>query len=244
MKSTLNEKLFTIIDPDIKSKNTILDFGCGQGELLHSIREKHPDTRLIGIDSDKNSIYHAKSRFDNIDFRCYKFKNILDFENETIDIILSVDTLECVEDKEVLQNEIYRILKPTGKVLFAHWDWDTQVYNSSNVDSMRKLVHAFTDWKQNWMDTNDGTMGRKLWGYFNGTNKFKGTIDIFNLIETEFVKGKYGFDRLHDLYEIAGTGIVDRTELDLIIFEMNQLYATNQYMYSLNSYIYYGKKVM
>ena len=243
MKNYLIQKILEIIELNKNTKYKILDFGCGQGHLLNEIRKINKSSELIGIDSSEKSIKIAKDNFKNIDFHQFKFINHFDFNDENFDLILSVDTLECIIDKNALLNELFRILKPDGKVLFAHWDWDTQVYNSKNKNIIRNIVHQFADWEQGWMDTCDGMMGRKLWGYFQHSKKFNGKIEIFNLIETDFIEGQYGFDRLKDINSLVKKGKINQNDYDNIIKEMTNLYSENQYFYSLNSYIYFGEKI-
>ena len=54
------------------------------------------------------------------------------------------------------------MLAPGGHFLLGHTDLDTIVFNSSDLDLTRRLVHAFADTQEEWMDSADGTIGRKL----------------------------------------------------------------------------------
>ena len=125
--------------------------------------------------------------------------------------------------------------------IFAHWDWDTQVYNSEHKEIIRKFVAEFSDWKQDWMDASDGQMGRRLWGLFESSGMFTGVIECFTLLETHYEEGQYGFDRLQDLASLVETGRIDKTEHDTVRREMQTLAESREYFYSVNSYIYLGK---
>ena len=54
------------------------------------------------------------------------------------------------------------MLVPGGHFLLCHTDLDTVVFNSADLDLTRALVHAFADTQEEWMDSADGTIGRKL----------------------------------------------------------------------------------
>jgi hypothetical protein len=149
---------------------------------------------------------------------------------------------ECILDKESLISETHRILKPNGKTIFAHWDWDTQVFNSAHKDIIRKFVTRFSDWQQSWMDSSDGLIGRKLWGEFQSGGKFHGYMDSFGLLETEYKPGNYGYDRLHDLSDLVEKGEIKNSEYDLILCEMESLNISKKYFYSVTSFIYCGTK--
>ena len=58
--------------------------------------------------------------------------------------------------------EVARVLAPGGHFLLGHTDLDTIVFSSSELDLTRRLVHAFADTQEEWMDSADGTIGRKL----------------------------------------------------------------------------------
>jgi ubiquinone/menaquinone biosynthesis C-methylase UbiE len=214
------------------------------GGLLESLSKVVSKTsKLIGVDAIYDVVEHAKIRLPKVDFHQDRFIKLLDFPDASLDIVISVDTFECIINKESLVTEIHRVLKPNGKVIFAHWDWDTQVYNSIHKDIIREFVAKFSDWQQPWMDSSDGLMGRKLWGQFQGKGKFQGYMNSFSLLETEYKAGKYGYDRLHDLAGLVEKGEIDIKEYNSILHEMKSLNTSKQYFYSVTSFIYCGTKI-
>jgi SAM-dependent methyltransferase len=243
MKDALFEKILSLLDLESGKRYDILDLGCGSGDLLGRISDTvAPESTLVGIDALEKSIGHARESCPSIDFRHEKFVDSLSFPDSSFDIVVSVDTLECIPNKSALLAEVARILRPTGNVLFSHWDWDTQVYNSEHKESIRKFVAAFSDWKQGWMDASDGQMGRRLWGLFEGNGMFTGIVEAFTLLETKYEEGQYGFGRLRDLAALVKAGRIDESEYDTVCREMGTLAKSKQYFYSVNSYIYLGKK--
>ena len=242
MKKALYEKIVSLLDLDSTKSYNILDVGCGWGDFLGS----PPDTidsksKLVGIDEMEHSINEAIESYPGIEFRHKKFIDSLCFDDNYFDIVVSIDTLECIPNKTALLDKVFRILKPDGKVLFSHWDWDTQAYNSAHKACIRKFIAKFSDWQQDWMETCDGQMGRRLWGLFESGGKYTGTIDCFTLLETEYLKGRYGFDRLQDLAGLVETGSIEIAEYEMICREMQNLADRRQYFYSVNSYIYAGQ---
>ncbi len=244
MKETLFKKIVSILNLEPEKSYDFLDIGCGKGHLLGRISEiAAPESNLCGIDAMKKAIDKAQKSYPHVDFQQDKFIDSFSFSDNSFDIIMCIDTLECIPNKSLFLTEVARMLRPTGKILFAHWDWDTQVYNSKHKESIRKFVTAFSDWQQGWMDACDGQMGRKLWSVLEGSGLFTGVIDSFTLLETKFEKGQYGFNILEDLTGLAENGTIDETELKTVCTEMKDLSQRNQYFYSLNSYIYTGSKI-
>ena len=199
-------------------------------------------SKLFGVDANERFTSEANNRYPSINFACERFDGRLDLPDTSFDMIVTIDVLECICDKEALLGEFHRILKPHGKVLAAHWDWDTMAYSAKCKDVARKAVSAFSDWKQPWMDNCDGQMGRKLWGLFEGSRKFRGKPDSFNLIETTYETGKYGFDRMQDIAKLAGKGRISREEYEKLHSELIENNAKGQYFFCLTSFIYDAEK--
>jgi len=244
MKSELFSRIVDKLRLKSESEYNVLDIGCGSGGLLKLLQKSvHEKSLLIGTNSSEKE--HAKTQINKggIDFIQSKFTNRLEFQDEYFDIILSVDALECISDKKAMVKEISRVLKPKGQLVTAHWDWDTQVYHSSQKNLVRKIIHKFSDWEQDWMDNSDGQMGRKLWSIFEGSKLFKGEMEIFNIIETEFTKGNYGYMTMSYLQNFMSEDENLNSEVKSIYDEMELLNKKNEYFYSLNSYIYQGRKV-
>ena len=244
MKKPLFEYVLSQLHLSQHGVYAILDFGCGMGDLLGLVSKTvNAKSKLLGIDAAEQAVNAANDRYPNINFVCQKFDGNLDLPDASFDIIVTIDVIECIGDKRALINEFHRVLKPRGKVLAAHWDWDTMVYRSDNKEIARKAIVAFSDWKQPWMDNCDGQMGRKLWGLFEGSKKFQGRPDSFNLIETTYEKGKYGFDRMQDIAKIADKSRISKEEYEKLHSELIENSAKGQYFHSMTSFIYYGEKV-
>jgi SAM-dependent methyltransferase len=243
MKAPLFEKILSILDLKPGTNHDILDVGCGSGDLLARISVTVSDeSTLIGMDAMKNPVDEARALYPSIDFRHEKFIDSFGFPDASFDMVISVDTLECIPNKVAFVAETARILRPEGRILLAHWDWDTQVYNSEHKEIIRRFVAAFSDWQQGWMDACDGQMGRRLWGLFQGSGMFTGKMESFTLLETKYEKGRYGYDRLQDLGSLVKQGKLDGSQYDLILHEMATLNERSEYFYSVNSYIYFGTR--
>ncbi len=221
----------------------VLDFGCGKGELLGRLSETmHDGSRLVGVDAMERAIVQARDDFPTVEFICDKFVDRLCFNDSSFDAVVTIDAIECVPDKAALLKEIHRILKPRGKIVAMHWDWDTQTYNIQSKELARRAVQAFSDWKQPWMEDADGQMGRKLWGLFEGSNLFRGRSDTYCLVETEYCPGKYGFDRARDLSGLVERGGFDSVDYESFCKELSDSSAKGQYHYTVTSFIYCGTR--
>lgn len=238
------EKAVSLLDLQADDKPRVLDIGCGTGEFLGYLSHAAGDSsEFVGIDAMERSIAQAKKDYPDIEFIRYEFHDQLPFPDGRFDAVVTIDAVECIKDKDALVGEIHRVLRPHGKVLAMHWDWDTQTYSVKNKNLARQAVWAFSDWKQPWMDECDGQMGRKLWGLFEGSKKFHGRPDTFSLLETTYEPGKYGFDRMRDLAMLVEQGELDRRDYEALRQALSECNANGQYFYSVTSFIYFGEKI-
>jgi SAM-dependent methyltransferase len=97
---------------------TVLDIASGEGygsALLGSVAR-----RVVGIDIDEHSVAHAKSKYkyDNLSFirgDC----TAIPLTSDSIDLVVSFETLEHIIDHKTFFNEISRILKPGGVLVIS-----------------------------------------------------------------------------------------------------------------------------
>jgi SAM-dependent methyltransferase len=67
---------------------SVLDIGCGQGQVLEYLSEHLPHANLVGIDSSKEAIEHANQLKIDANFICAEIENpVLDISGETYDVI-------------------------------------------------------------------------------------------------------------------------------------------------------------
>ncbi|WP_455675706.1 methyltransferase domain-containing protein [Pradoshia sp.] len=224
--------------------SAVLDIGCGYGHQLIQMGElARSDVKLVGLDKMETCIAHANDSTKG-DHR-YTFKTAdlsqpLPFDDHTFDLVFSKDVLECIVDKASLLQELHRVLKPGGQIVMAHYDFDTQVFDGNNKALVRKMVQAYSDWEQAWMDDSDGWIGRRLWKYINSTGLFSGSMDSFVLIETTYKPGDFGYNRVQDFQDMIKKGFISESDYLTFKHEMEELAKEDQYLFSINSYVYSG----
>lgn len=223
-----------------------LDLGCGRGEDLILVASKQPSSalQLIGLDSSKKSIVAAKeqrTRDPRIEFLVHDVASGLPFESNAVDVVYSNNLLECLPDRDAFVREIVRVLKPEGWVVMAHWDWDSQVFDSTDKVLARRLVSLFSDWQQPWMNHSDGWMGRRLWGIFEPTGLFEGTIQVRALINTSYTPPLYGHARAQDFGALVQQELASQQEYNRFLKEQEDLNAQGKYFYSITSFAYVGR---
>jgi SAM-dependent methyltransferase len=189
-----------------------VDLGCGDGSDVRRLaaRQTTAGLRIVGIDGNREVIEEAQRHTGDdprLEFRSYSLGRTLPFDDASVDVAYSNNLIECLPDVSSFISELTRVLRPGGLVVMAHWDWDSQMFDGGDKNRNRRLVHAFCDWQQDWMEHADGWMGRRLWSTFNSTARFDGLIHTRVLTNSVFSPGHFGFARAQDMRELVKRGL-------------------------------------
>jgi len=225
---------------------SILDLGCGLGRDLIEISKIAPNLeKYVGIDSREEAINEARkfeSQNKKLNFIKADISEKIPLQSETFDIIYSTNMLECIKDKTKFLKEVYRVLKPNGQVVFAHFDWDSQIVNGNNKSLVKKIIDTYNNWQQKWMADIDPWIGRRLWGLFNSMGLWNGNIYTYVLVNTDFKEGLDGYNRIHSFKHLVINGLVKESEYEDFLKDIQELVNKGAYFYSITMYIYIGKK--
>lgn len=211
------------------SFSSVLDLGCGSGSDLIRIasKQKEDKGRFYGIDRIEGSVLQARSKTTDprVHFESHDFSQSIPFEDESFDLVYSINATECIVEKQKHLDEIFRVLSHDGTVILAHYDWDTQILNAKNKALTRKVLNAFSDWKQDWMQSSDGWM------------------ECFTFCETEYNESSFAHSILPGFSEMAKKGLIRQDEYELFEAELKESILNKEYFYSLSIYYYIGKKI-
>lgn len=108
---------------DLVQGKNVLDAACGEGYGSRILAEKAQS--VIGLDISAGTVERANKSYasecNNLKYVCGSIDNIEMVENNSIDVVISFETIEHVD--EVVQNkfmkEIKRVLKPDGILIMS-----------------------------------------------------------------------------------------------------------------------------
>ena len=109
---------------EIKKGDTILDLGCGAGvDVLVASLLVGENGKVFGVDITPKMVevatIHAKEiNANNVNILQSGFDSVT-LEDETVDVVISNGAINLTSCKESVFAEIYRVLKPNGKIFFA-----------------------------------------------------------------------------------------------------------------------------
>ena len=141
----------------------VADLGCGDGRTLAALRERlGPEVELVGVERREPELDPALADDPKLITAVADLNKHLPFEDSSFGGAVCHNTLEALLSTDAFLAEVARVLAPGGHFLLSHTDKDTIVFNSTELDLTRRLVHAYADTQEQWMDAADGTIGRKL----------------------------------------------------------------------------------
>jgi len=113
--------------PHIKPHFTIVDLGCGPGTITRGFCAFVPHGSVIGIDASPAVIEQARSlapasEYPNLSFRVGDITERLPFEDESVDVVYTHQTLLHLPRPIPVLEEARRILKPGGLLAMREWD--------------------------------------------------------------------------------------------------------------------------
>ncbi|HEY9207389.1 MAG TPA: methyltransferase domain-containing protein [Candidatus Methanoperedens sp.] len=141
--SILVEKL------EVKPGDTILDVGCGTGRLTLQVAGiTGPGGMVIGIDPSVQRIEVARRKVGNLPLFNVRFEigngnDLSRFENNSFDIVYLNIVLHWIREKEDALAQIYRILKPGGRLGITTGNRDKPYTMKSIMDEvLRRPLYA------------------------------------------------------------------------------------------------------
>jgi arsenite methyltransferase len=124
----------------------ILDAGCGPGfYVAETLDRVGPSGSVAGVDASAAMLAVAARRCEgrgNVEFHEGDV-TALPVDDAGFDRVLSVQVLEYVADIPAALGELFRVLRPGGRVLIWDVDWATVSWRSRDPQRMERVLAAW-----------------------------------------------------------------------------------------------------
>ena len=129
----------------IHEDNSVLDIGCGTGELLAHVKGKEK----TGIDFSEAMIIEAKKQFPELDLRVMNASDIT--LNRTYDVIIISNLVGYLEDVEAVLNEVKKVCHSQSKIIVSYYNkvWEPLLKLGERLGLKTKTP------EQNWLTQQD-----------------------------------------------------------------------------------------
>lgn len=160
--------------PSVKDLR-VLEVGCGVGDFAIYLSRQGADVTAVDFSSQAIELATEKARVQNyqVDFRVADAQ-ALPLENNSFDLIVSCECLEHVPTPQLALNEMYRVLKPSGKLILTTENYSNAIllywlvcwlrkepFNSG--ERIQPIEHLFLFWRVKGMFKRAGfQIGRLL----------------------------------------------------------------------------------
>lgn len=105
----------------VREGETVLDLGSGGGiDVFRASKLVGENGRVIGLDATPEMIFRARETakkydYKNVEFRLGEIEH-MPIESNSVNLVISNCVLNLVPNKELAFREIYRVLKPGGRI--------------------------------------------------------------------------------------------------------------------------------
>ena len=96
---------------------TVLEIGCGEGYGISELVEF--SKKYIGVDKFDTYISEDIKKNNDIVFHKMEIPPLLNIEANSIDFVVTFQVIEHIQDDNYFLREIFRVLKPGGKLLLT-----------------------------------------------------------------------------------------------------------------------------
>lgn len=133
-------KSLALSELGIAPGHTVLDLGCGPASDLPAFaRAAGPGGTVIGLDHDPLAVSQARERttaWPTVDVRLGD-GHATQLPDHSVDRVHTDRVLQHVADPLDAVREVHRVLRPTGRAVFAEPDWDTLIVDYPDLEVPR-----------------------------------------------------------------------------------------------------------
>jgi ubiquinone/menaquinone biosynthesis C-methylase UbiE len=132
----------------IGAGHVVLDLGCGPGADLPAFAAAAGSGgRVIGLDSDPAALVEARARVADLPHVEVIEADLhaIDLPDASVDRVHTDRVLQHVADPAAALIEARRVLRPSGRAVFAEPDWDTLIIDYPDLAVARAYTRFVTD---------------------------------------------------------------------------------------------------
>lgn len=104
----------------VRPGDTVLDCACGLGYGSAILAAQSGGARFIGIDLDADTVAYANANFGRqygVEYRAASATDLSILPDDSIDLVVSFETIEHLEDYHAFLREAQRVLRPDGRII-------------------------------------------------------------------------------------------------------------------------------
>lgn len=220
----------------------VVDLGCGESPVLGLLQARLAGGVAVGIDNSAEALRQARTSLPRSGSRTLLIQSDLavplPLADASMDVVFSHDVLEQLPDPDARLRQVWRVLRPGGRLVLGHPDFDTAVLAGADVRLTRRLVQAYCDTRHPWMPRADGTIGRRLPEIVLRSPLALDQVTARVLLTRSLEEGGFGRFAVDHLVEtLAAAGAASSTELAGWRGDLEAAAGRGAFLLSLNDYV-------
>ncbi len=225
---------------ELRLGEAVLDVGVGPGLLLRDLAlSVGAGGKAVGLDMSAPMIEIARHRCDGLSQVAFEQGNAmkLPFPDAAFDVAVSTQVYEYVPDMALALRELYRVMKPGGRILILDTDWDSLVLHTNDRARQARILEV---WDEHLADAHlPATLSPKLRAAgFQITRR-----EIIPLLNPEYHPNCFAAGILDAIRGFAaGRGGVGKEEADGWAQSLRDLGARGEFFFSINRYVFQAAK--
>jgi trans-aconitate 2-methyltransferase len=142
---------------ELHGDETVLDAGCGTGQVTATLLERLPRGRAIALDGSRQMLEAARERFADDARVSYVYADLAEPLPlaEPVDAIVSTSTFHWVLDHDALFRHLAAVLKPGGQLVV---DCGGAGNIAALLDVLRELGHPDHPWNYAGVDETEAQL--------------------------------------------------------------------------------------
>jgi len=190
---------------DSLENKTILEIGCGNGVQAKYILNKFNPKSITGIDLNHENIRIANQEKDrrgmkNVHFFVDDAQQLSKFKENSIDVIINIESAFHYPDKPLFLKQLFRVLKPGGHFLIA--DILTTHKKKKWLKKSWKKKMVFHHWDQEKYEKELANARLKITRFEDITSGVTDGFRNYRIWLKEMKKGGFLEDRFYKLFYI------------------------------------------
>jgi arsenite methyltransferase len=225
---------------DLRAGEQVLDIGSGPGllayEMAVSVRQ---GGRVCGIDTSEDMLTMSRKRCTDKFWTEFKKADAakLPYSDSSFDAAVSTQVYEYVADIPAAFTELYRVMRPGGRVLIMDTDYGSLVIHTKDQLRMERVLSA---WNEHFVHAGlPRTLSRQL--------REAGFIirqrDVIPMFNPEYRENTFAKGVLSIMASFAaGRKGVSQEEASAWLAEFAHLDKQGEFFFSLNRYLFLADK--